>query len=121
MNLPKFEKKSKWKQSYYHLRSQRDIKENTRDNITVCSHQRKNRRFRKSKRRRHNNERKTIYREKEMRMIEEAKTTSPEQNAINLSSKVLSPSEKSLLKKGPSFAPTPTDINWSNLRQDFDS
>ena len=56
-----------------------------------------------------------------MRMIEEAKTTSPEQNAINLSSKVLSPSEKSLLKKGPSFAPTPTDINWSNLRQDFDS
>ena len=121
MNLPKFEKKSKWKQRYYHLRSPRDIKENTRDNITVCNHQRKNRRFRKSKRRRHNNERKTIYREKEMRMTEEAKTTSPEQNDINLSSKVLSSSEKSLLKKGPSFAPTPTDINWSNLRQDFDS
>ena len=24
-------KKSKWKQSYYHLRSQRDIKENTKE------------------------------------------------------------------------------------------
>ena len=31
MNLPKFVKKSKWKQSYYHLRSQRDIKENTKE------------------------------------------------------------------------------------------
>ena len=64
--------------------------------------------------------RKTIYLEKE-RMIEEAKTTNPEQNAINLSSKASSPAEKSLLKKDPSFVPTPTDINWCNLRQDFDS
>ena len=24
-------------------------------------------------------------------------------------------------KKGPSFVPTPTDINWCNLRQDFDT
>ena len=32
-------------------------------------------------------------------MIEEAKTTSPEHNAINVSSKVLSPVEKSLLKR----------------------
>ena len=31
MNLPKFVKKSKWKQRYYHLRSQRDIKENTKE------------------------------------------------------------------------------------------
>ena len=54
-------------------------------------------------------------------MIEEVKTTSPEQNAINLSCKVLSPAEKYLLKKGPSFVPTPTDINWCNLRQDLDS
>ena len=96
MNLPKFVKKSKWKQSYYHLRSQRDIKENTKEiTLLFFSHQRKNRRFRKL----HNSERKTIYREKERRMIEEAKTTSPEHNAINVSSKVLSPAEKSLLKK----------------------
>ena len=32
-------------------------------------------------------------------MIEEAKITNPEHNAINVSSKVLSPAEKSLLKK----------------------
>ena len=47
--------------------------------------------------------------------------TSPEQNAINLSSKVLSPAEKSILKKGPSFVPIPADIHWCNLWQDFDS
>ena len=41
--------------------------------------------------------------------------TSPEQNAINLSSKVLSPAEKSILKKGPSFVPIPADIHWCNL------
>ena len=32
-------------------------------------------------------------------------------NLVNISS---------LLKKGPSFIPTPKDINWFNLRQDFD-
>ena len=51
----KMETELLWKPS--HLRVQRDIKENTKE-ITF-SHQRKNRRFRKSKRRRHNNERKT--------------------------------------------------------------
>ena len=55
-------------------------------------------------------------------MIEEAKKTSLEQNAINLISKVLSPAEKSLYtKKGPSFVSTPTDINWCSLQRDFDS
>ena len=29
--------------------------------------------------------------------------------------------EKSLLRKGPSFIPTPTDTNWYNLRRNFDS
>ena len=119
MNFTKFVKKSKWKQSCYHLWSQRDIKENTKEiTLLFFSHQRKNRRFRKL----HNSERKTIYREKERRMIEEAKKTSLEQNAINLSSKVLTPAEKSLYtKKGPSFVSTPTDINWCNLQQGFDS
>ena len=41
-----------------------------------------------------------MYREKERGTIDEAKTTNPEQNAINLSSKVLFPAEISLLKKG---------------------
>ena len=26
-----------------------------------------------------------------------------------------------MLRKGPSFIPTPTDIKWYNLRRDFDS
>ena len=42
--------------------SKKHKRKHKRDIITVFSHQRKNRRFRKSKRRRHNNERKTIYR-----------------------------------------------------------
>ena len=69
----------------------------------------------------HNNERKIIYREKERRIIGEAKTLTSEQNTINLSIKVLSPADKSLLKKGPSFVPTSTDINWCILRQAVDS
>ena len=32
-------------------------------------------------------------------------------NLVNISS---------LLKKGPSFVPTPKDVNWFNLCQDFD-
>ena len=81
------------------LISKRHKRKYKRDNITVFSHQRKNRRFRKSKQRRPNNEWKTTYCEKERRMIEEAKTASPEQNAINLRSEVLSPVEKFLLKR----------------------
>ena len=50
--------------------SKRRKRKYKRGNITVFSHQRKNRRLRKSKRRRRNNERKTIYPEKERRMIE---------------------------------------------------
>ena len=80
-----------------------------RDNITIFDHPRKNRRFRKSKRRHHNNQRKLLYREKERKIIEGGKTTCPNQNVINLSKKDLS--EQSLLRKGPSFKPTPTDIN----------
>ena len=43
------------------------------------------------------------------------------QNRIVLRSDVLSPAEKSLLKKDQSFVPRPTDINWGNLPKDFDS
>ena len=38
-----------------------------------------------------------------------------------MSNKDLLHAEKSLLRKGPSFIPIPTDINWYNLRRDFDS
>ena len=40
-----------------------------------------------------------LYIEKKNRAIEEVKTTSPEQNIINLSSNVLPSAEKSLLKR----------------------
>ena len=91
------------------------------DNIAIFDHPWKNIRFRKSKRRHHNNQRKLLYREKERNIIEEAETTCPDQNPINLSNKDLSNAEQSLLIKGPSFMLTPTDINLYNLRQDFDS
>ena len=92
-----------------------------RDNITIFDHPRKNKRFRKSKRRHHNNQRKLLYREKERKVIEVAKTICPDKNAINLSNNELWHGEQSLLRKGPSFIPTPADINWYSLRRDFDS
>ena len=58
---------------------------------------------------------------KERKIIEEAKATCPDQNAINLSNKDLSYAEQSLLRKGPSFIPKPTDMSCYNLRRDFDS
>ena len=36
-----------------------------------------------------------------------------------MSNTVLSEEQKSLLKKGPSFIPTPTDIKWHEVRKDF--
>ena len=44
-----------------------------------------------------------------------AKESGPDQNAINLSCLNLTSSQKSLLAKGPSFIPTPADINWYEL------
>ena len=72
-----------------------------RDNITIFDHPRKNRRFRKSKQRHHNNQRKSLYREKGRRIIEVVKTTYPDQNAINLSNKDLTHAEQYLLRKVP--------------------
>ena len=43
----------------------------------------------------------------------------PDQNAINLSSLNLTSLQKSLLSKGPSFVPTPKDVNWYELRKNF--
>ena len=36
-----------------------------------------------------------------------------------MSNAVLSEDQKTLLKKGPSFIPTPTNINWYDVRKDF--
>ena len=51
--------------------------------------------------------------------IKEIIENATDQNAINLSNAVLSEDQKTLLKKGPSFIPTPTDINWYDVRKDF--
>ena len=53
--------------------------------------------------------------------IRKAKEEGPDQNAINLSSKVLTTPQKSVLAKGPSFIPTPNDVNWLNVRKDLHS
>ena len=52
--------------------------------------------------------------------IEKIKSNSPEQNAINLSTRDLTPSHKSVLAKGPTFVSTPTSVNWLDLRKKFD-
>ena len=45
----------------------------------------------------------------------------PDQNAINLSSKVLTTPQKSVLAKGPAFTSTPNDVDWLNVRRQLDS
>ena len=87
-----------------------------RDNIKVYHHQRHNRKFRCLYRKRHSRERKLRHQENERKMIESIKATCRDQNAINLSTQEHSVGEKSLLRKGPSFVPNSTDINWQNLK-----
>ena len=57
---------------------------------------------------------------KQKQNIVRIKETAPDQNAINLTLTELSESHKSLLQKGPSFVPTPSDINWYEVWRDFD-
>ena len=95
----------------------------SRDKITehhnIDNKKRKNRRFskkqlinkKKLKRVRHKNN----YRER----IQFAKVNGPDQNAINLSTLNLTSPQKPLLSKGPSFVPTPKDVNWYELRKNF--
>ena len=55
--------------------------------------------------------------ENDKSITKQAKTLGPDQNAINLSTQELPHAEKSLLQKGPSFIPNPTDINQINLKR----
>ena len=64
-------------------------------------------------------EKRKRYRSKKKQSIKEIKQNAPDQNVINLSNSVLSKEQKSLLIKGPSFVPTPADINWYEVRIDF--
>ncbi|KAJ8025189.1 hypothetical protein HOLleu_35323 [Holothuria leucospilota] len=45
----------------------------------------------------------------------------PDYSPINLSSTSVSDAEVKLLSKGPSFCPTPKDINWLKTTQDLDN
>ena len=74
-----------------------------RDNIKVYHHQRHNRKFRLSYRKRHNKERKLLHQENERKMIESIKATCPEQNAINLSTQELSIGENPYYVKAHSL------------------
>ena len=80
----------------------------------------KNRRYsqenRKAKIRQNKKERKN----RKKKELAEIRKSLPNQNAINLTNIELNQHQQSLLKKGPSFIPTPKDVNWFNLRQDFD-
>ena len=100
---------------------QRQNSKYQRDNISNINDHRQNRRFPHSKRRNHNRERKIIHKTNEKLVIEQAKAFCPDQNANNLSKQELTDAEKSLLRKGPSFFSNPTDINWFNLKRDFDN
>ena len=98
----------------------RQVRKLSRDNIrfttSVCK---RNRRFKKDVIVNKRKEKRKRYRSKKKQSIKEIKQNAPDQNAINLSNSVLSEKQKSLLKKGPSFVPTPTDINWYEVRKDF--
>ena len=52
---------------------------------------------------------------------EQVKALCPYKNSINLGAQELNDTEKCLLRKGPSFIPNPTDINWLNLKLEFDN
>ena len=47
--------------------------------------------------------------------INEIKAKGPDQNVINVSTATLTEAQKSLLMKGPSFFPTPSDVNWQEM------
>ena len=100
---------------------QRHHRKYERDQIKLKESSCRNRRFRKNKRIRHNKIRKRNWLERNHQLVLEAKSNCPDQNAINLTNSVLSDACKSLLSKGPSFVPTPYDIDWYTLKQDFDN
>ena len=95
-------------------------RKNRRDNMKNNNNKqrKKNRRFDRSlltqERKNKNTRRKENYRIK----INEFKANTPDHNAINLLKCELTEAQKSLLMKGQSFGPTPSDVNWYEMRKD---
>ena len=99
---------------------QRQIRKYNRDNLAIKTCKKKNKRFSRKQLCAKLKEKRRNRRDKQKQNIVRIKETAPDQNAINLTSTELSESQKSLLRKGPSFVPTPSDINWYEVRRDFD-
>ena len=98
----------------------RHLRKLTPDNIRpTTSVRNRNRSFEKDVIVNKRKEKRKRYRSKKKQSIKEILKNVPDRNAINLSKSTLSKQQKSLLKKGPSFVPSPTDINWYEVRKDF--
>ena len=65
-------------------------------------------------------EKRERYKHNRKQRITNIKNNLPDQNAINVSAVSLTTPQKSILKKGPCFVPTPSDVTWLTLRKDFD-
>ena len=97
-------------------RHQRKIE---RDNLCIESNNnnnKRNRRFSREQREKKREKKRVKLNRKER--IRKAKEEGPDQNAINLSSKVLTTPQKSVLGKGQSFISTLNDVNWLNIRKE---
>ena len=82
-------------------------------------HRKRNRRFKRNIAIDKRKEKRKRYKARKKNDIKEIIENAPYQNAINLSNAVLSEDQKTLLKKGPSFIPTPTNINQYDVCKDF--
>ena len=97
-------------------RHQRKIE---RDNLCIENNNNNNKRNRRFSRKQmeKKREKKRVKLNRKER-IRKAKEEGPDQNAINLSSKVLTTPQKSVLGKGQSFISTLNDVNWLNIRNE---
>ena len=94
-----------------------------RDNVNVVTagkNQRKNRLFSRNQLERKNHEKRKRNKCSFKERTKKIKENSLDQNVINLSTRDLTPSLKSVLAKGPTFIPTPTNVNWFDLSKNFD-
>ena len=93
-----------------------------RDNVCIENNNNNNKRNRHFSRK-HQTEKKRKKRKRvkfnRKERIVKAKEQGPDQNAINLSSKVLTTLQKSVFAKGPSSIPTPNDVYWLKLRKEL--
>ena len=92
-------------------RHQRKIK---RDNLCIennNNNKKRNRQFSRKHQIEEKREKRKRVKLNRKERIRKTKEEGPDQNAINLSSKVLTTPQKSVLAKGPSFIPTPNDVN----------